>query len=59
MLHVGHGRVDITNDEIANHVLRAFDALPAKFKPRSYETAATEWVPLAGIVVTSGMRLHK
>ncbi|GME24023.1 tRNA-specific adenosine deaminase [Neofusicoccum parvum] len=37
-------------------VLRAFDALPAKCKPRARDARAREWVPLAGIVLSTGTR---
>lgn len=38
-------------DEIADCVLKAFDALPNNRKPRVYSPTRREWVTLAGIVV--------
>lgn len=39
-------------DAVAECVLRAFEALPAKAKPRTYPNGSREWVPLSGIVVS-------
>lgn len=39
-------------DAIADCVLRAFSALPPKFKPRTLADGRREWVPLAGIVLS-------
>ena len=39
-------------DILSNRVLEAFDALPAKCKPRVINNTVEEWVPLSGIVVT-------
>jgi len=43
-------------DRIAEEVLSAFSRLPAKFKPRREKNGIAEWVPLAGIVLTSSER---
>ncbi|KAK3078384.1 hypothetical protein LTS18_007641 [Coniosporium uncinatum] len=48
----GHYNVD--PDEVAGCVLSAFNALPAKRKPRQREDGAREWVPLSGIVLSKG-----
>jgi hypothetical protein len=42
-------------DAIADCVLAAFHALPAKCKPRNLPGKRREWVPLAGIVVSRGI----
>jgi hypothetical protein len=39
-------------DAISDKVLEAFNALPAKSKPRTINDKVKEWVPLSGIVVT-------
>ncbi|EME87711.1 uncharacterized protein MYCFIDRAFT_29254 [Pseudocercospora fijiensis CIRAD86] len=39
-------------DSIADCVLKTFEALPAKSKPRVQENGRREWVPLAGIVLS-------
>ncbi|KAK5009457.1 hypothetical protein LTR28_000970 [Elasticomyces elasticus] len=44
-----------TADAIADCVLRTFDALPAKHKPRPRENGEREWVPLAGIVISKAL----
>lgn len=41
-------------DAIADCVLAAFHALPAKCKPRHMAGGRREWVPLAGIVLSRG-----
>ncbi|KAF2209314.1 hypothetical protein CERZMDRAFT_47354 [Cercospora zeae-maydis SCOH1-5] len=41
-------------DVIAECILRTFEALPAKCKPRTLPNGRQEWVPLAGIVLTKG-----
>ncbi|KAF2721714.1 hypothetical protein K431DRAFT_312338 [Polychaeton citri CBS 116435] len=41
-------------DIIAECVLRAVSALPAKFKPRSLADGRKEWTPVAGIVLSKG-----
>lgn len=41
----------ITGDDIAKCVLKTFDALPKKAKPREYPDGSREWVPLSGIVL--------
>ncbi|KAL2043235.1 hypothetical protein N7G274_004295 [Stereocaulon virgatum] len=38
-------------DRVARSVFEIFDTLPAKCKPRTYETGVREWVPLSGIAV--------
>lgn len=44
-------------DDVQACVLCAFDALPAKCKPRARDSTAREWVPLAGIVLSKGTHL--
>ncbi|KAF2171248.1 hypothetical protein M409DRAFT_63606 [Zasmidium cellare ATCC 36951] len=39
-------------DEITDCVLKTFNTLPAKFKPRRLADGRREWVPLAGIVLS-------
>lgn len=39
---------------IAGCVLDTFSALPQKFKPRVLKDGRREWVPLAGIVLSTG-----
>lgn len=46
-------------DDIAECVLKTFNALPAKFKPRHLADGRREWVPLAGIVLSRGDRRSK
>ncbi|KAF7186294.1 tRNA-specific adenosine deaminase 1 [Pseudocercospora fuligena] len=41
-----------SGDSIADCVLKTFEALPAKCKPRIQEKGRREWVPLAGIVLS-------
>ncbi|KAF2139526.1 uncharacterized protein K452DRAFT_274870 [Aplosporella prunicola CBS 121167] len=41
------------DDDVAECVLRAFDALPPKRKPRARDAASREWVPLAGVVLAN------
>lgn len=41
-------------DLIAECVLKTFEALPTKFKPRTLPAGQREWVPLAGIVLSRG-----
>lgn len=41
-------------DDIADCVLKTFNAVPAKFKPRQLADGRREWVPLAGIVLSKG-----
>jgi hypothetical protein len=51
------GRVELMEsleDRVARSVLEVFDTLPAKSKPRKYETGVREWVPLSGIAVVGG-----
>ena len=46
-------------DRVADAVLAAFSALPAKAKPRRYPSGTQEWTNLSGIVLsdsTKGMR---
>ncbi|KAK4548645.1 hypothetical protein LTR36_009556 [Oleoguttula mirabilis] len=43
-------------DAVADCVLSAFHALPAKCKPRKLADGRKEWVPLAGIVLSRGMK---
>ncbi|KAF2092338.1 hypothetical protein K490DRAFT_32201 [Saccharata proteae CBS 121410] len=43
-----------TPDVIADCVLSTFDSLPPKRKPRDRDLASREWVPLAGIVLSTG-----
>lgn len=38
-------------DSIADCVLKVFDQLASKAKPRTYPDGAQEWVPLSGIVL--------
>jgi len=45
---------NVDPDEVANCVLSAFNALPAKRKPRKREDGSREWVPLSGIVLSRG-----
>lgn len=42
----------IDPDQVADLVLKAYDALPPKFKPREREEGKQEWVPLSGIVLS-------
>ncbi|EMD00627.1 hypothetical protein BAUCODRAFT_51391, partial [Baudoinia panamericana UAMH 10762] len=42
-------------DAIAECVLSAFHALPAKCKPRTLASGRREWVPLAGIVLSKNL----
>ena len=43
----------VTEDAIAACVLKAFAALPAKFKPLIRSPTVAEWVPLCGIVIAN------
>ncbi|KAK3629053.1 hypothetical protein LTR56_018289 [Elasticomyces elasticus] len=43
-----------SSDAIADCVLSAFKALPAKCKPRGSADGRREWVPLAGVVLSRG-----
>lgn len=43
----------ISGDDIADVVLREFEALPAKAKPLDRGGGVKEWVPLSGIVAQS------
>ena len=45
-------------DAIADCVLAAFGALPAKFKPRALPHGNREWVPLAGVVMSRDIGWH-
>jgi tRNA-specific adenosine deaminase 1 len=45
-------------DAIADCVLKTFQALPDKRKPRPRNDGSREWVPLAGIVLSQGNRPH-
>ncbi|CAO2653176.1 Nn.00g025870.m01.CDS01 [Neocucurbitaria sp. VM-36] len=47
---------DADADAIASCVLRTFDQLPDKRKPRPRTDGSREWVPLAGIVLSKGNR---
>jgi len=42
--------MDVSGDDIAEVVLKKFDALPAKAKPLVRGSGVREWVPLSGIV---------
>ena len=42
-------------DDIADCVLKTYDSLPQRFKPRTLADGRREWVPLAGIVLRRGM----
>lgn len=44
---------EVTGDDIANAVLKSFDALPRKAKPVERNATTKEWVPLSGIVAQS------
>ncbi|KAH8708558.1 adenosine-deaminase domain-containing protein [Phaeosphaeriaceae sp. PMI808] len=46
--------VSIDPDAVADCVLATFHHLPEKRKPRSRNDGSTEWVPLAGIVLSKG-----
>ena len=48
------GLMESLEDRVARSVLEVFDTLPAKCKPRTYETGVREWVPLSGIAVVGG-----
>lgn len=41
-------------DSIASCVLKTFNALPQKCKPRKLDDGRREWVPLAGLVLSRG-----
>ena len=41
-------------DRLAECVLQAFEALPAKCKPRPRNDGAREWIPLSGIIFAKG-----
>jgi len=51
-------KMSASPDEIADCVLSAFDALPAKRKPREREDGTREWIPLSGIVLQKGTKKH-
>jgi tRNA-specific adenosine deaminase 1 len=42
--------MDVSGDDIAELVLKQFDALPGKAKPLVRSGGVKEWVPLSGIV---------
>jgi tRNA-specific adenosine deaminase 1 len=42
--------MEISGNEIADVVLRQFDAFPTKGKPLNRGAGVKEWVPLSGIV---------
>lgn len=42
--------MELSGDEIADVVLKQYDALPAKRKPQVRAPGEQEWVPLSGIV---------
>ncbi|CZT15690.1 related to tRNA-specific adenosine deaminase 1 [Ramularia collo-cygni] len=43
-------------DDVARCVLDTFDILPAAYRPRQLPEGRREWVPLAGIVLSRGMK---
>ena len=40
---------------IAALVHAHFDALPARYKPRTRDNGSREWIPMSGFVVVQGM----
>jgi len=40
---------------IAAFVHAHFDALPARYKPRTRDDGSREWIPMSGFVVVQGM----
>lgn len=46
--------IETLEDQVARSFHEAFDALPAKCKPRTSENGVREWVPLSGIAVVGG-----
>lgn len=42
----------VSGNDIADAVLRTFDALPNKVKPRRYPDGSREWTTLSGIVLS-------
>ena len=49
-----HHVMEVSGDDIAEVVLKQFDALPAKRKPLVRGDGMQEWVPLSGIVAQGG-----
>ena len=41
---------EVSGDDIADVILKQFDALPGKAKPLNRGGGTKEWVPLSGIV---------
>ena len=46
--------METLEDQVARSFHEAFDALPAKCKPRTSENGVREWIPLSGIAVIGG-----
>jgi tRNA-specific adenosine deaminase 1 len=42
---------------IAALVHAHFDALPARYKPRTRDDGSREWIPMSGFVVVQGIQL--
>ena len=51
---MGQDGSEVSPDDIADVVLKAFDALEQKRKPVIRGPGSKEWVPLSGIVAQGG-----
>lgn len=50
---MGISKDEVTGDDIADAVLKSFNALPRKAKPVVRNATTKEWVPLSGIAAQS------
>lgn len=47
----------VTDDAIAETVLKTYDALPTKYKPVKATEDFFPWVPLSGVVAVRGIEI--